>query len=44
VSWSTVSRWENGKGVPSPLAREKLATLLKKSGLEARINELGLGA
>lgn len=33
VSWSTVNRWENGKGKPSPLAREKLATLMRESGL-----------
>jgi DNA-binding transcriptional regulator YiaG len=41
VSWSTISRWENGKGKPSPLAREKLAALLKKAGLGARMRKLG---
>ena len=41
VSWSTVSRWENGKGTPSPLAREKLLQLLRAAGLEARLAELG---
>lgn len=40
VSWSTINRWENGKGIPSPLAREKLAALLKEVGLEGRIDEL----
>lgn len=40
VSWSTISRWENGKGTPSPLAREKLVALLKEAGLEDRIDEL----
>ena len=44
VSWSTISRWENGKGTPSPLAREKLVALLKESGLEDRIDELDVGA
>lgn len=41
VSWSTISRWENCKGIPSPLAREKLLALFKKEGLEDRIDELG---
>jgi DNA-binding XRE family transcriptional regulator len=41
VSWSTVNRWENGKGNPSPLAREKLAVLLGETGLDDRIGELG---
>ena len=40
VSWSTISRWENGKGTPSPLAREKLIALLKEAGLDDRIDEL----
>lgn len=40
VSWSTISRWENGKGIPSPLARAKLLALFKEGGLEGRINEL----
>jgi DNA-binding transcriptional regulator YiaG len=44
VSWSTISRWENGKGVPSPLAREKLLALLKEKGLGGRVNELGWSA
>lgn len=41
VSWSTVSRWENGKGTPSPLARRELVTLLKEADLEQRAAELG---
>ena len=44
VSWSTISRWENGKGSPSPLAQEKLVALLKEAGLEKRIDDLGFGA
>jgi len=44
VSWSTVSRWENGKGMPSPLAREKLNALLKEAGLENRIDDLDVSA
>ena len=27
VSFSTVSRWETGRGEPSPLARQRLAKL-----------------
>jgi DNA-binding transcriptional regulator YiaG len=42
VSWSTINRWENGKGIPSPLAREKLVALLKEVGLEGRIDELAV--
>ena len=44
VSWSTVSRWENGKGKPSPLAREKLVALLREVGLEAELDELDADA
>jgi len=40
VTWSTVNRWENGKGTPSPLAREKLATALVEAGLAGRVKEL----
>ena len=40
VSWSTINRWESGKGSPSPLAREKLLALLKQHGLQARGAEL----
>ena len=42
VSWSTINRWENGKGMPSPLAREKLVALLKVAGLGDRMDELGM--
>ena len=41
VSWSTINRWENGKGVPSPLAREKLVALLSEEGLDNRASEVG---
>lgn len=44
VSWSTVNRWENGKGAPSPLAREKLVALIKEAGLEDRLDALDLSA
>jgi DNA-binding transcriptional regulator YiaG len=40
VTWSTVNRWENGKGTPSPLAREKLHLALKEAGMADRIPEL----
>lgn len=41
VSWSTINRWESGKGSPSPLAREKLVPLLQQNGLHSRLRELG---
>jgi len=44
VSWSTINRWENGKGKPSPLAREKLVALLKEAGLEERTADLSSSA
>ena len=44
VSWSTINRWENGKGAPSPLAREKLTPLLAEAGLEGRADELAVTA
>ncbi|MDA1095814.1 MAG: helix-turn-helix transcriptional regulator [Chloroflexi bacterium] len=28
VTWSTVNRWENGRGKPSPLARQKIEELV----------------
>ncbi len=40
VTWSTVNRWENGKGTPSPLAREKLQAALTEAGMTDRIGEL----
>ena len=40
VTWSTVNRWENGKGKPSPLAREKLAAALTEAGMARRLKEL----
>ena len=30
VTFSTVNRWENGKGKPSPLAMLRIRALLKK--------------
>lgn len=33
VTWSTVNRWENGRGNPSPLAREKLDALFAEARL-----------
>jgi DNA-binding transcriptional regulator YiaG len=44
VSWSTISRWENGKGSPSPLAREKLVALVEEAGLQDRLHELDAGS
>ena len=41
VSFSTISRWENGKGKPSPLARNKLVALLRKAGLRKWVADLG---
>jgi len=40
VTWSTVNRWENGRGTPSPLAREKLQAALTEAGMANRIPEL----
>jgi DNA-binding transcriptional regulator YiaG len=40
VPWSTVNRWENDKGTPSPIARKKLATALIESGMARRLKEL----
>jgi DNA-binding transcriptional regulator YiaG len=39
VTWSTVNRWENGRGCPSPLARRRIEELqdeFGKSEQEAR--------
>jgi DNA-binding transcriptional regulator YiaG len=44
VSWSTVSRWENARGKPSPLAREKLAKVLRATGMADRVGELTEGS
>ena len=40
VTWSTVNRWENGKGQPSPLAKEKLRKVLAEAGMKYRAAEL----
>lgn len=29
VTWSTVNRWENGRGKPSPLAMKQIQELLR---------------
>ena len=29
VTWSTVNRWENGRGRPSPLAMKQIQELLR---------------
>lgn len=31
VTWSTVNRWENGRGKPSPLALHNLMDLVKNA-------------
>lgn len=31
VTWSTVNRWENGRGKPSPLAMRQIEELQKKT-------------
>jgi putative transcriptional regulator len=39
VTWSTVNRWENGRGKPSPLALQQIRVLLKdvrKAGIDSR--------
>ena len=34
VTWSTVNRWENGRGKPSPLARQHIEELLCEADTE----------
>lgn len=34
VTWSTVNRWENGRGKPSPLALQKIKDLVSQMGSE----------
>ena len=36
VTWSTVSRWENGRGTPSPLATRRITELLDDESREKR--------
>ena len=36
LAWSTINRWENGRGKPSPLARQKLDQLLDDAGLKGQ--------
>lgn len=40
VTWSTVNRWENSKGRPSPLARERLRDVLAEAGMKQKAAEL----
>lgn len=40
VTWSTISRWENGRGKPSPLARGKLVDVLGEVGLSDHVGIL----
>lgn len=35
VTWSTVNRWENGRGMPSPLAVQHLREIAQECGKEA---------
>lgn len=32
VTYSTINRWENGRGKPSPLAMQKIEGMLKQMG------------
>lgn len=32
VTYSTINRWENGRGKPSPLARQKVEGMLNQMG------------
>lgn len=32
VTYSSVSRWERGRGIPSPLAMQKIEGILEQSG------------
>jgi len=34
VTWSTVNRWENGRGKPSPLAMRRISELLDNNPLD----------
>ena len=36
VTWSTVSRWENGRSRPSPLAMGRITELLDQQSSESR--------
>lgn len=36
VTWSTVNRWENGRGKPSPLAMRQVKALQERATQERR--------
>lgn len=36
VTWSTVNRWENSRGKPSPLAMSRITELLKRCDTASR--------
>ncbi len=36
VTYSTTNRWENGRGTPSPLAVQKIETMLAQMGDRGR--------
>lgn len=37
VTFPTVNRWENGKAMPSPLARQRIDSLLEQLGAQGEI-------
>ena len=40
VTWSTVNRWENGRGKPSPLALGHVLEIVQETtGIDAKIKE-----
>ena len=40
VTWSTINRWENGRGKPSPLALGHLLEIVQEAaGIDATIKE-----
>lgn len=40
VTWSTVNRWENGRGKPSPLALGHVLEIVQEAaGVDAKIKE-----
>ena len=40
VTWSTVNRWENGRGKPSPLALGHVIEIVQEAGgVDAKIKE-----
>lgn len=37
VTFPTVNRWENGKAMPSPLARQRIDSLLEQLGAQGEL-------